>query len=68
VNVFVVANAFPSTSALLIFVKFHCGFVVDKFAIDWEPKNDVVVLIWVGIFGFSLGACCTQKLLLEMEV
>jgi hypothetical protein len=60
VNVFVVANAFASTLTLLIFVKFRCGFAVDKFVIDWEPKSGVVVLIWVGIFYFSLGMYCTQ--------
>jgi hypothetical protein len=27
----------------------------------------VAVLVWVGIFSFSLRACCTQELLLEME-
>jgi hypothetical protein len=62
-----VANAFGSISALLKFVKCCFGFVVDKFAIDSEPKNGVVVLVWVGIFRFSLGACYTQELLLEME-
>ncbi len=65
-NISIVANAFASTLALLKFVKFRCGFVVEKFAIDWEPKSGVVVLVWVGIFGFSLGACCTQELFLEM--
>jgi hypothetical protein len=59
VNVYTVANVFASTSALLKFVKCRCGFVVDKFAIDWEPKSGVVVLVWVRIFGFSLGACYT---------
>jgi hypothetical protein len=62
-----VANVFGSISTLLKFVKCRCGFVVHKFAIDWEPKNGVVVLVWVGILGFSLGTCYTQELLLEME-
>ncbi len=26
-----------------------------------------MVLVWARIFGFSLGTCCTQGLLLEME-
>jgi hypothetical protein len=66
-NVSIVANVFASTSALLKVVKCRCGFVVDKFAIDWEPKSGVVVLVWVRIFGFSLGACYSQELLLKME-
>ncbi len=66
-NVFIVANVFASTSTLLKFVKCRCGFLVHKFAIDWEQNSGVVVLVWVRIFGFSLGACYTQKLLLEIE-
>jgi hypothetical protein len=60
VNVFAMVNALTSTLILFKSVIFHCGFVIDKFAINWEPNNGVAVLVWVGIFSFSLGAYCTQ--------
>ncbi len=66
-NVSTMANAFASTSTLLKSIKFCCGFVVDRFVVDWEPKSGVAILVWVRIFGFSLRACCTQELFLEME-
>jgi hypothetical protein len=45
VNVSIVANVFASMLALLKSIKFCCGFLVDKFTVDWEPKIGVVVLV-----------------------
>jgi hypothetical protein len=55
VNAFAVANALASTLALFKSIEFCYAFVI-----DWEPKNGVTILVWLGIFAFSLEACCTQ--------
>ncbi len=66
VNVSIMVSVVASISTLFKFVKFCCGLVVDWFVVDQEPKSGVAILIWVGIFAFSLRACCTEELLLKM--